>query len=406
VGQEIGNDTLRTISPAISAYIEPKVYPAIRQVTFEGKSCIEVEFQGNEVPYFAYGRAYIRISDEDKPLSVKELENLILRKNKDQLKWDSSICKEASLEDISEEKVRFFVKEAGKECKGLENSLKKLKLAEDGNLTNAAVILFGKKPEDFFPNAKLRCAVFATNDTSYIIDMQDYTGDLFYLIGEAEKYILKNIHIGMRLEGLKRIDVPEISKEAIREAIINAFCHRDYYEYDSVNVAVFKNRVEIRSKGLLYGGLTIEQIKTEMVSERRNELIAEIFHEIHWIEKWGRGISLILSMEPDADFKEVGTQFIVTFRRKYLEESKEKDGEMVGEKEAKREAKREVEKLTETQKLMLNLVKENKYVSKKEMSEIIGIRTSSIDKNIQTLKKKGFLRRVGPARGGHWEITE
>ena len=83
--------------------------------------------------------------------------------------------------------------------------------------------------------------------------------------------------------------MPEIDKEAIREAIINAFCHRDYYEYDSVNVAIFKNRVEIRNKGLLYGGLTIEQIKTEMVSERRNELIAEIFHEIHWIEKWGRG---------------------------------------------------------------------------------------------------------------------
>ena len=88
--------------------------------------------------------------------------------------------------------------------------------------------------------------------------MQDYAGDLFYLIGEIEKYILKNIHIGMRLAGLKRIDVPEIAKEATREAVINAFCHRDYYEYDSVNVAVFKNRVGIRSKGLLYGGLTIE----------------------------------------------------------------------------------------------------------------------------------------------------
>ncbi|MCC4769412.1 hypothetical protein FXV91_04120 [Methanosarcina sp. DH2] len=87
------------------------------------------------------------------------------------MKWDRSICKEESLEDISEEKVRFFVKEAGKEYKGLENSLKKLKLAEDGKLTNAAVILFGKKPEGFFPNAKLRCAVFATNDTSYIVDM-------------------------------------------------------------------------------------------------------------------------------------------------------------------------------------------------------------------------------------------
>ena len=65
------------------------------------------------------------------------------------MKWDRSICKEASLEDISEEKVRFFVKEAGKEYKGFENSLKKLKLAEDGKLTNAAVILFGKKSEGF-----------------------------------------------------------------------------------------------------------------------------------------------------------------------------------------------------------------------------------------------------------------
>ena len=274
MGQEIGTDTLRTISQAISSHIEPSVYPIIRQVTLQGKSCIEVEFQGNNVPYFAYGRAYIRTSDEDRPLSVKELENLIIRKNKDQLNWDRAVCKEASLEDISEEKVKFFVKEAGKEYQGLENSLNKLKLAEDGKLTNAAVILFGKRPENFFPNARLRCAVFATGNTSYILDMQDFTGDLFYLIEEAEKYILKNIHIGMKIEGLKRIDVPEIDKEAIREAIINAFCHRDYYEYDSVNVAIFKNRVEIRNKGLLYGGLTIEQIKAEMVSERRNELIA------------------------------------------------------------------------------------------------------------------------------------
>lgn len=404
VGQEIGADTLRTISQAISAHIEPSVYPVIRQVTLQGKSCIEVEFQGNDVPYFAYGRAYIRISDEDKPLSVKELENLIIRKNKDQLKWDRAVCKEASLEDISEEKVKFFVKEAGKEYQGLENSLKKLKLAEDGKLTNAAVILFGKKPEDFFPNARLRCAVFATGDTSYIIDMQDFTGDLFYLIEEAEKYILRNIHIGMKVEGLKRIDVPEIDKEAIREAIINAFCHRDYYEYDSVNVAIFKNRVEIRNKGLLYGGLTIEQIKTEMVSERRNELIAEIFHEIHWIEKWGRGISLILSKEPDADFKEVGTQFIITFKRKYLE-----DEEGVGEKEVEKWSERWSERwseLTENQRKILISIKNKPSISKTELAGKIGINPSAVQKNLGTLKKKGFLRRVGSARGGHWEVLE
>ena len=76
----------------------------------------------------------------------------------------------------------------------------------------------------------------------------------------------------------------------------------------SVNIAVFKDRVEIRSPGLLYGGLTIETIRTKMVSERRNELIAEMLHRVHFIEKWGRGIKLILFKEPDTEFSEVGTK--------------------------------------------------------------------------------------------------
>jgi ATP-dependent DNA helicase RecG len=68
------------------------------------------------------------------------------------------------------------------------------------------------------------------------------------------------------------VEVPEIDKETFREATINAFCHRDYYEYDAVNVAIFKNRLEIWSPGLLFGNLTIENIKTANLSERRNEL--------------------------------------------------------------------------------------------------------------------------------------
>src|SRR3989339_1398750 len=101
------------------------------------------------------------------------------------------------------------------------------------------------------------------------------------------------------------MDVPEIDKEAFREAVINAFCHRDYWAHDSINIAIFKDRVEVRSPGLLFGGLTIARIRREMVSERRNELIAELFHRAHLIERWGRGIRLILSKEPTAVFKEI-----------------------------------------------------------------------------------------------------
>ncbi len=65
-----------------------------------------------------------------------------------------------------------------------------------------------------------------------------------------------------------------------------------------------------------------------------------------------------------------------------------------------------VEGLVENQKKILQLVVENPYISKRAMAEYLGISTTAIDKNISTLKRKGLLRRVGPAKGGHWEIIK
>jgi len=192
----------------------------------------------------------------------------------------------------------------------------------------------------------------------------------------------------MRLEGLRRVDVPEIDREAFREAIINAFCHRDYHEYDSVNIAIFKDRLEIRSPGSLYGGLTIEKIKKEEVSRRRNELIADMFHRVHFVEKWGRGIKLILSKEPTADFKVIASIFITTFRRKGVDRRVEKFGEG-SEKSSEK---------------ILTLIKENKSISAREMAVVIGISPRAVEKQLALLKKKGVLRRGGSAKGGYWEI--
>ncbi len=199
--------------------------------------------------------------------------------------------------------------------------------------------------------------------------------------------------MGMRVEGLKRIDIPEIHKEAFREAVINAFCHRDYWKEDNVHLAIFKDRVEVRSPGLLYGDLTIEKIRKEEVSERRNELIAEMFHQVHFVERWGRGIGKILSLEPKTEFKEVGEKFYSVFKRK---EVQEKGMIRVGEKVG--------ERLTRNQELILKFIEENKYISIVQLSEKVGIATKNIESNISKLKKKGLLKRVGSAKGGHWEI--
>jgi ATP-dependent DNA helicase RecG len=247
VGQSISDASLREVSKSIGDHIEPKVYPSVEKVMLDGKPCIRVQVEGKEAPYYAYGRAYIRVGDEDRQVSAREPENFILEKNRDRLRWDMDICPQATQDDISSTKLKRFLTSCGLKYDTAQNALDKLNLLKKHKILNAAVLCFGKKPEKFFANAKLRCATFGTTDTTVTLDMKDIVGDVFTLIEKAEKYILEHINIGMRVEGLLRVDVPEIDREAFREAIINAFCHRDYREYDSVNIAVFKDRIEIRN---------------------------------------------------------------------------------------------------------------------------------------------------------------
>lgn len=280
-------------------------------------------FEGCEIPYFAYGRAYMRVADEDRQISARELENIILHKNRDAMRWDNQACEAGtlSLDDLDISKIRSFVEKANLTWDNPENALDKLGLRKNGQLLNASGLFFRIRPP-----LQLRCAVFAATDSATIIDRHDFDGDILELIEEAQKYILKNIHIGMRLDGLYRVDVPEISMEAIREVIINAFCHRDYRDPDYVQIAVFKNRVEVRSPGELYDGLTIEEMRRGNISRRRNPLIADLFRRINMVEGWGRGMPLIMESAPDVQFRQIAGLFIASFDRpSFLVETVDKE---------------------------------------------------------------------------------
>lgn len=109
--------------------------------------------------------------------------------------------------------LKSFLKVCGLKFDTIPNSLEKLNLVRDGKLLNAAVLCFARKPEKFFPNTRLRCAVFGTLDTTVTISMQDFYGDVFYLNKKAEEYILEHINIGMRLDGLLRVGVGETTQK-------------------------------------------------------------------------------------------------------------------------------------------------------------------------------------------------
>ncbi|HEX2867211.1 MAG TPA: RNA-binding domain-containing protein [Ignavibacteriales bacterium] len=384
-GQSVSENTIREISRAISDKIEPRIYPEIEIVSIDGKNCIYVSVEGFHAPYSADGRYYLRIGDEDRKMTSAEVSRFILTNNPETLRWDTRPCTKAKLSDISTSKVREFLSSAGLKYTSVQNSLENLNLLENDQLLNAAVITFGRDPEKFFRNARLRCAVMAGMNTSLIIDRKEYSGDVISLIRIAEEYILKNIHIGMQVEGLFRKDIPEIDTEALREAITNAFCHRDYFDPESVTVMVFADRVEIRNPGGLFGGLTIREIRTRNVSKRRNELIAEVLHRIHLVERFGRGISFILDKEPSTEFLLVGDIFIASFRRKSVLQPK-----VEGINEG----------ISEGLKSLLAYIRSNPGRNAVVISKESGVPFKTIERRLKQLREKGLIEFRGSKKTG------
>ena len=135
------------------------------------------------------------------------------------------------------------------------------------------------------------------------------------------------------------------------------------------------------------GGLTIENIIHDNVSRRRNELIADMFNKVHFIEKWGRGIELILSKEPKTRFKDIAGIFISTFKRKDLDKDLDKDLELTG-----------------NQRAIVSEIRNNRAVTQKQLSRIVGINEKNVRNNINKLKKKGLLTRVGSDYKGYWTL--
>ena len=401
VGLMVNDKTLRDVSQTLAAHIEPRLYPEITAQQLAGKTCLRVQAAGHQKPYFAYGRAYIRVADEDRQMSARELETLILKRNSAALRWDNEPSTTA-LAELSETKIRRFVQRAGLPCGDATNALTKLGLLQGGQLLNAARLFFADQP------IQLRCAVFASTTSATILDRHDFDGDVLELIEEAEKYILKNIHIGMRLEGMRRVDVPEIARAALREAIINAFCHRDWRDPDYIQIAIYKNRVEIRNPGGLFDGLTFEQMRRGNVSHRRNPLIADLFRRIEMVEAWGRGMPLILQNAPDVEFREIARLFVASFERPSAIVETTKETEINSPEtglEPPENTKKTPRKQPETpKKTLLAMLQQQPDTSIRALAEKSGLSQASVRHHLRRMQADNLLRRVGPDKGGYWEV--
>ncbi|MBN9392006.1 MAG: hypothetical protein J0I20_28475 [Chloroflexi bacterium] len=156
--------------------------------------------------------------------------------------------------------------------------------------TAAAVLLFGKQPARFLPQASVKLAHFrGTEIDGPIVDRKEVFGTLDKIIEDTARFVSNNMRIPARIEGIYREDMPDYPLVAVREAITNALAHRDYsISGQKVAVRVFDDRLEVESPGGLAGPVTLENLGQKRYS--RNPLLARLMYELRLVEEMGTGI--------------------------------------------------------------------------------------------------------------------
>lgn len=213
--------------------------------------------------------------------------------------FDAAPCPKASLEDLDPERLTWFLRTArttrrlplGEDASPRE-LLEHLNLLDDGRLTHAAVLLFGRQPQRFLISSEIKCAHFhGTEVAKPIPSYQVYKGTVFELVDEAVDFVLSKIalSIGTREAGPQAPVRYEIPREVVAEAVVNAVAHRDYTSNGSVQVMLFADRLEIWNPGELPPSLTLEKLRVAHGSVPGNPLLAEPMYLTGYIERMGTG---------------------------------------------------------------------------------------------------------------------
>ncbi len=331
IGQQVADKTKLEIAHEIKK-IEPNTQITVHYIPIENnRHIIVLEVpQGKHIPYVFEARPYERTQSSTAPMTQHRYEQLIVQRAYLNHNWVEFHTNKYSIDHLNQDEIRNTVAEGIQHNRispetlnySIEQILINFNLIQNDSLTNAAVVLFCKSTKKIFSRCEFKMARFRGLDKiDGFIDNQMDTGNIFQLIQLAHHFANRHLPIASFFEPgkLARIDQPAVPQLALREALINAFCHRNYNESSaSPHLAIYDDRLEIWNPGALPPGITLKQLKKPHHSFPRNELIANVFYKRGWIEKWGTGTTRMVEFckknnTPEPTFSEEFHGFSVVF---------------------------------------------------------------------------------------------
>ena len=386
-GVQIGKETLKDWANQISQSTDPRIIPEIELGETDRKSLAAIWIKEFPIkPVSVKGRCFRRVGNSNRVMQTHEIAEMHFQSTG--MSWDKLPAMDASLGDIDLEKVKRYI-ESAKDAKRRKigsgekfpQVLEKLELIKDGKATWAATLLFHKYPQHFLSQAVIHCGKF--KERTIVIDDRMIEGTVIEQIEEAMDFIRKNVNVRFVMTGKPaREEVWDYPLEALREAVINAICHRDYTIPSNTEVRIYDNELIVWNPGGLLLGLTLEDLYRPHPSVLRNKGIGGIFYDMGLIEQWGSGIDKMRKAcqkagIPEPKFEE-HQGFRVIFRKDiYTEEYLQKIG------------------LNERQIKMVLYVKEKGKITNKEYRGMFNITDRMALIDLSGLCEKRIFERVG-----------
>ena len=409
IGQRVGKDTQEDIAQELQN-LDPPAFPSIDRVAVgEGREVIVVTVApGASPPYSFGGVAYRRVGSTNQRLSREEYNRILLERVHGQTRWENEEAPGWSVADLDEEQIVATVDEAVRRGRLEEPGtrapgtlLRGLRLLRGDCLLRAAVVLFGRSDRmaDAYPQCLLRVARFRGVTRTDFLDNRQFRGNAFDLFRAAQRFLVESLPIAGRVlpDLFERVDDPLYPPEALREAVANAICHRDYaLGGGSIGIGIYDDRLEVTSTGALHFGLTPEILFQLHESRPWNPLIADAFYRRGIIENWGRGILRMAELTqqaglPRPEIEDTGGAVTVRFR----------PGRYVPPRRVGRD-------LTERQRTILMILGESPDGA--ALRDILprlvnGATARQVREDLQVLRTLDLAGPAGRGRGARWRRT-
>ena len=389
------------ISNAASQHVRSPISPVTENVLVaKGRVVVVITIsKGIDKPYFdRKGVIWLKSgADKRRVNSNEELRRLF--QMSDQFHADG-LPVHAGPEKLDKLRFRDFLKTAYQfdlpdSPEEMLKLLQNMNLAtDDGRLNLACVLLFTERPEWIKPQFIVKSVRYPGNEihvTEYL-DTEDFSGPLEKVFGGSMAFVMRNLHKVQAGRGVNAPGVPEIPPLVFEELLVNALVHRDYLVSAPIRLFIYDNRIEIISPGHLPNSLTIEKIKTGNSIIRNPILVSYVAKGMLPYRGLGSGIKRALEEWPDIDFADdrEGCLFTVTVHRKKIDSSEKSSEKSSGK----------------TEEQILKLLLNSPEMTILKLSANLQLSTRAIEKQIAKLRKEGLLRRIGPAKGGHWEVIK